>query len=199
MRFLITFISLFLLAASVQAEPLAAINNVNAQADRLNALGAITGRRVTDDTNRVVGEIDDIVIDLNGNIRAYLVDLKRQGVVPVSPGLVVRRSKGAYALNFHRDDLARLAASIEPAAGNAAPVRATRLIGRDIRTQGGTYVGKIRAVLLNDSNTSVRAYQIKRKTETFLIPANSKLGIASGGDLVMADDFARGVGRYLSE
>ena len=115
--------------------------------------------RVIDKTNRVVGEVRDVVLDKNGVIQSLDIDFNRLrlgtdrmmvnyrqlGIRPVSNGY-----KMSYTDDQIEELVPELLASIDTAAGTDEDVRSLKkIVGQKISAKDGRVLGSVKDVLFD--------------------------------------------------
>ena len=115
--------------------------------------------RVLDKTNRVVGEVRDVVLDKNGVIQSVDIEFDRLRL-PVDRMSVnyrqigIRPVSNGYKMNYTDDQIEELVpellAEIETAAGNGEEVRSLKkIIGQKISAKDGRVLGEVKDVLFD--------------------------------------------------
>jgi sporulation protein YlmC with PRC-barrel domain len=183
------------------------IRALNAQSSKrvvgVPVAGDIIGRRVVDNTNRVIGEVDDILIGTNGNFENFIIDLDGFGTIPLPARRLQRQSKSSFAVSVHRDDIGRLAADIETASGSglAAPMRVSRLAGATVRGVSGQRYGTVSALVLG-GRSRIQAIHVKSargKVGIVALPVNAGMRLEPSGVLRLNSAYESALGRYLRE
>src|SRR3989339_1536440 len=113
-------LTLALLAATVTSAYAGSIDNHYSQIIYYNAelderqyteLNEVLGRRITDETNRVIGKVTDVRLGKGGVIHTIMADFDDIGAgsgrYAVNPRLLQMPSNGSYSLAMHRDDVGR--------------------------------------------------------------------------------------------
>lgn len=152
-------------------------------------MGDIIGRRILDNTNRVLGDVRDITLDRNGGIVNLQADLDRlnlgAGTMPINfDRFGVRLSNNAYKLNFNDDQIAGLVpeilATIPTAAGeNTDTFSLKKIRGKKVYAFDGRYIGKVRNVMFNASGTRAEMLYIDIGYKSL---NGKKLGIPFAGN-----------------
>lgn len=184
MKFLTLFVTLILLvmpAAPLWAEEasdptfaltLGEYNRVNPKQSNLYTRGSrLTGGRVFDAHDRTIGDLDDIIIDNSGNIKALQSSLNRlpHGGADLSldySSLNIAPTNGGYKLNQTETQLAdmmpQLLSSIATAAGPGSGALSVKdLIGASVQSEKGARIGKIEDVIFEQSGAHVYALLIR--------------------------------------
>lgn len=181
MKLLASFIALFLLSFSL-VQPVSAqgvqetlrLQRELAEINRIKPLqnktfipsNDILNRRILDDQNKVVGELEDAIISTNGRIQSLLVsfdrlrlrnsvfiDYNRLGVGSVSDG---------YRLGLRDEKIEELypelLADIQTAAGEDDQFSITRMINSTVVNDRGQRLGKVTHVLFDEDARTVIGY-----------------------------------------
>ncbi len=153
-----------------QSEKISDMNRNNPlQSPQLDKSADILGRRMLDRKNKVVGSIQDIVLNENGNI-AYLnvkfdrMQLSRPVFVNYSRFNVSTVSNG-YAMTMNDDEIEalypELLADIETAAGEDDTYSLRKLQGMKVSTLAGRDIGTIEDVLFGANGKRAEAIYVK--------------------------------------
>ena len=123
----------------------------------------VLSKRLLDDTNRVVGEIDDVILHRSGAINMLNIDFDRlrldTGNLFIDYNdLGIRPATNGYKMEYTDDQIKELVpellANMETASGASENNYSTKkLIGRQIYAKDGRKIGKIEDVLF-DANGS---------------------------------------------
>lgn len=128
--------------------------------------GDVLATRVLDSANKVIGEVEDVILSPSGSIEALRVDFDRlrlsddviinyrdMGVKPVSNGFAVGFEAAQMAAMYPR-----LLAGIETAAGSeAGNVSIKTLNGAALRTDNGRKIGEVQNVLFGSRGSQAKA------------------------------------------
>lgn len=180
------------------------INNYRPeQSSRHTKAKKILGSRVLDSTNRVVGEVNNLILDRSGSINMLDVDFNRMRLdveslmIGYGP-MRIRPATNGYKIGQTDDEvkamLPELLNNMETASGNQSnSLSLKKLLGADLYNQYGDRIARIEDVLF--SSTGSRAellyIQMKEKSvrgEKFAIPF-SQIRI-KGKRLSVSDKFA---------
>ena len=142
-------------------EKLSEINDYNPANSGRHAKSAdILSDRVLDRSNKVVGEVKDVILDRNGSIAYLTIDFNRlnlgQDVLTVNyRQLGMRPVSNGYKMNYSDDQIVdifpSLLASIETAAGEGDRQQSvTKIQGRTVRATDGRTIGKVQDILFDD-------------------------------------------------
>lgn len=138
-----------------------ALQNPSYQTER-----EVLAARVLDNTNRVIGEVEDIIVSDNGSIQSLRVDFDRlrlSGQVFLNyRDMDVKPVSNGFALGFESAQIAdmypRLLSNIETAAGNQGDaVSIRKLNGANLRTANGRKIGEVRNVLFGARGSQAKA------------------------------------------
>ena len=131
----------------------------------------ILAGRILDRTNRVIGEVRDVILDRNGNIAMLNVDFNRMNLGVES--LVInynqmgtRPATNGYKIGRTDDQIAGmlpdLLAATETASGNNAQIFSLRkIVGKKIYNHKGKKLGKIERVLFDSTGARAELLFIK--------------------------------------
>lgn len=165
-------------------------------------LREIIGRRVVDETNRVIGEIDDVVMNDRGTIENIVLDINGQGHVPLHPRNLRPFSESALQLAFHRDDIGRYVAEIEPAAGDAGRLRGRDILGARIVGVSGERFGTVQDAFLNETGTNVIAVTVrgsKSHVGNLVLPVNRGMRTGPGRIVLLNSAYSAALNAYLRD
>ncbi len=119
----------------------------------------VLDNRVLDKTNRVVGEVNDVILTRNGSISSLNVNFNRMKLRTSSlyinySDLGVRPVSNGYKMSYTDDQVAAIVpdilANIETASGKNADTYSTRkIIGRNIYSKNGRKLGKVKDILFD--------------------------------------------------
>ncbi len=163
---LIFGLALFLSAASFQAqagdyerflETLTEINRIDPlQAPSYERDDDILKRHILDRKNRVVGEVQDVILTPEGSISSLFVKFDRlrlnTSVYLNYRDMRIRPVSNGYALSFDDEQIENMypvfLANIETAAGEEGEtVSARSLVGASVKSSDGRKVGKVKHVM----------------------------------------------------
>lgn len=150
-------------------EIISSLNRINPrQNPEYERSGDVLGRRILDRKNKVVGEVNDIVLRTNGNIELLNVELNRLrlgdlfinyrslNVEPVSDG---------YTLGFDSGQLEQLyptlLADTQTAAGNGDILSVNRVLKADVRSAEGRRIGVVEDILFGGNGSRAEAILLK--------------------------------------
>jgi sporulation protein YlmC with PRC-barrel domain len=157
------FLVLCLMALPVSAADYNPKTEVIAQTNRINALqnpkydraAEVLGRRILDRKSKVVGDVNDIILNENGNISYLDVEFDRlqlRNKVYVNYGTFnIRPTTNGYAMTFDANEIESvypaMLADIESAAGEEDSYSLQKLQGMEVWTESGRKIGNISDVL----------------------------------------------------
>jgi sporulation protein YlmC with PRC-barrel domain len=168
-------------------------------------LNEVLGRKITDETNRVIGKVTDVRLGKGGVIKTFIADFDNIGAgsgrYAVNPRLLQKPSRGSYSMSMHRDNAGRFVSEIEPATGSEASFPANSLVGAKITGASGQRFGTVQKVLLNSSGSRVFALLVRGgygKVGTYALPINN--GVSSDDDKIFLDAaYSSALERFLGE
>ncbi len=181
---LITGLTLALLLAPSAAfaqsnrtlEQLSELNRINPlQNPEFEKGKDVLSRKILDRKNKVIGEVQDIIVNPNGTIASIETDLDRlrlgSDVYLNYRSLRIRTVSDAYALNMDADEVTefypQLLADISTASGDSDDSFSMRkLIGANITAKDGRKLGKVDDLLLGANGGIVRAVYTKLSHRT---------------------------------
>lgn len=128
----------------------------------------ILNSRIIDQHKKVVGEIQDALIDVgqNGKITSLLVEFDRlhlrQPVFLNYEALGISTTTNGYQIQASANDLSErypeLLANIQTASGEDGDILSlSSIMGRTVRTSKGLKIGSVQDILFNKSGASVKA------------------------------------------
>ncbi len=134
----------------------------------------ILGRKVIDRKNKVVGTVNDVVLNENGNIAALNVSFDRLRLgAPVYIGYGVLNIKpvtNGYAMTFDDDKIAEiypsLLAGTETAAGGEDTVSLKSLRGMEVWSQDGRRIGLADDILFGGNGNRADALYVTMQSGT---------------------------------
>ena len=140
---------------------LSALNRIDPmQNPEFETADDIVGRKIIDRKNKVIGNVDDVIINQNGTISSIQTELDRlrlgDDINLNYRTLRIRSISNAYALNMDSDEIAelypQLLANMETASGDNADTFSTRkLIGATLRSKDGRKLGKVDSILFSSN------------------------------------------------
>lgn len=149
--------------------------------------------RILDNKNKVVGELNDIILTPQGAINSLNVEMNRLQMGDVSlnyANLDIDASPRSYQLGYDdgqiEDFLPELLANIETAAGNTADsISVDALIGSNVSDTNGRRIAKVEDVLFSESGDRAEALLIRVnfrsvRGESVALPFSSAEYIPSG-------------------
>lgn len=173
------------------------LNRVNPkQNDQFTRATRIVGNDIRDNKSRTVGEVQDIVIDKEGNIVSIRSDLDRLnfGGPDLSldyAELDMRPVSGGYALPMDdsniQDIYPQLLASIATAAGDSSSLLSMdNLIGADIESADGRRIGRVEDVLFDRTGSRAEALMVRVnyravRGKSVAVPLNMPQYVPTGG------------------
>ena len=182
------------------------------QNPRFQRADQVLKNRILDRSNRVVGEVNDILLTSNGDISTLNVELDRlrvRGDVFLGYSQMRMRSvTRAYTLNIDDDQLKDLVPSllnnIETASGNGSDVFSLRkLDGARLVAEDGRRLGKIENVLFSDNAGRAQALYVDLnyrsvRGEKIAIPFSTPRYVAKprSFDVVLKNDEADAILEY---
>lgn len=144
------------------------------QNPRHELLGDVLDGNLIDSESKVIGEIEDTLIDEDGKISAVYVVFDRlrlgNGVFLNYENFGVASVSNGYKIGMHADDVEatypELLANIETAAGAEGVTSARTITGRDVINTKGIKIGKISDILFDHSGEYVRGLHINVNYKT---------------------------------
>lgn len=130
----------------------------------------ILSRRVIDNKDRVVGEVQDVIFLRNGGLKSVKVDFNRlnlsQPVYINFREVNMRAASRTYQLGLEDDQIsplyAQLLADIETAAGpGSEEYSLTKTLEAPVKTSNGTTIGKISDILFSSDGDRVEAIAVR--------------------------------------
>lgn len=139
-----------------------------AQNPKFEKTEKILGRRILDRKNKVVGIVNDVVLNENGNISFLDVEFDRMQLsrsVLINYGtLNIEPVTNGYAMTFDSKEIEKLypslLADIETAAGDDEAYSLKKLAGMEVWTTGGRRIGKIDDVLFGSNGQRAEALYV---------------------------------------
>lgn len=163
------------------------------------------GRKITDSTNRVVGEIKDVHVGRGGIVESILAEFDDtsagRGIYAINSRLLQRSMSGSFSLPFHRDDAGRFVSEIEPAAGGDAMTKASSLVGARVEGSEGQNFGVVESMLLDVNGSRFFALNVigkRGKAENFVLPINNGLR-SKGRRIILESAYTRALEQFLRE
>lgn len=129
----------------------------------------ILDRRILERKNKVIGDVDDVILNGNGNIVSLEVEFnrlgRRQPVTLDYSAMNVEPATKGYILGFEQSEIENMypamLANIETAAGgDEENYSLKRLPGTEIRTPDGTRIGEITDVLFGARGQRAEAFYV---------------------------------------
>lgn len=126
--------------------------------------------KITDNSNRVIGKIEDILVSPEGAIESIKGDLNRLRISSDVPLNVVELNmspnSNGYSTSFDNSQVAdlipQILAGVATASGDEDSVFSVdRLVGSDVKSRDGRRLGKIQEVMFSDTGSSVEALIIR--------------------------------------
>lgn len=155
------------------------------QNPRFDRAKDVLDKRVVDNSNRVVGDVNDILLSNNGNISSINADLNRlriRGDIYLNyTQMRMRTISNAYSLNIQDDQLEDLLPTllnnIESAAGNEDTFSLKKFDGARVVAEDGRRLGKVTDVLFANMTSRAQALYVDLnyksiRGETIAIPYN---------------------------
>jgi len=157
----------------------------------------VINRKIIDRKNKVVGRVEDIIVNQNGTIASIKTDLDRlrlgSSVHLNYRNMRIRTVSNAYALNMDSDEIAdfypQLLADIETASGaDNDSFSMKKIIGASLRAKDGRRLGKVENVLLGSNGAVVRAVYAKlaygtQRGDTIAVPFRNVAFTSKNGRL----------------
>lgn len=171
--FIVAALILFISTAPVLAQSNRALEQLS-QLNRINPLqnpefdrdSKIINRKIIDRKNKVVGRVQDVIINPNGTIASIVTDFDRlrlgDDIALNYRNLNIRSRADSYAMNMDSDEIRdfypQLLADIETASGDGNNTFSVRkLSGAQILAEDGRRIGKVKNVLFANNGGIVRA------------------------------------------
>jgi len=166
-------------------EQLSQLNRINPLQNPEYEQGSkVINRKIVDRKNKVVGRVEDIIVNKNGTLASIKTDLDRlrlgSSVHLNYRNMRIRTVSNAYALNMDSGEIAdfypQLLADIETASGDGADsFSMKKIIGASLRAKDGRRLGKVENVLLGSNGAVVRAVYAKlaygtQRGDTIAVP-----------------------------
>ncbi|MCB1532094.1 MAG: PRC-barrel domain-containing protein [Alphaproteobacteria bacterium] len=135
----------------------------------------VLDHHILDRRNRVVGEVDDILLTKNGDVSALSVELDRlrirDKILLNYSEMRIRDISDAYALNMDDDQIEELLPtllnSIETASGESADVYSLKkLKGARLIAEDGRRLGTVSEILFEDNSPRAQALYVNLKYKT---------------------------------
>ena len=161
--------------------------------------------KIQDNKNKVIGDLNNIIVNENGSIQSLEVNLNRIQLGAANLNyreLQIQSSARSYALNMDdariKEVFPEILASIDTAAGDSSSsISVENLIGANIRADDGRRIGKVSDVMFSDRGDGVTALvvDVTYKTirgETIALPFSSVeyLPKGNGFEVLLADQQA---------
>jgi len=169
-------------------EQLSELNRINPlQNPEFDRSDKILKRKIIDRKNKVVGRVDDIIVNQNGTIASLKTDFDRlrlgSDINLNYRNLRIKTASNAYTLGMDSDEIVelfpQLLANIETASGsNDNAYSVEKLVGSSLRAKDGRRIGKVDSILFGANGGIVRAIYAELtygtlRGETIAIPFRS--------------------------
>ena len=166
-------------------EQLSDLNRMNPlQNPKYERWDRVVGRKLIDRKNKVVGKVEDIIINDNGTIASMKADFSRMrlgdNVYLNYRSMRIRANDNAFELGLDADELEEFfpefLANIETASGdNEDTFSVRKLVGTKLYSEKGKKIGEIENILFGNSGSIVRAIYVELsygtlRGETLAIP-----------------------------
>ena len=191
-------------------EQLSNLNRINPlQNPEYDRGSKILNRKIIDRKNKVVGRVEDIIVNENGTIASLKTDFDRlrlgNDIYLNYRSMRVRALSNAYALNMDSNEIAdlypELLADIDTASGNNSDTFSVRKItGAFLKTRSGKKIGKVENVLFGSNGGIARALYVKlshgvQRGDTIAVPFRNVKFSAQNGRLqgTIENDFAKAI------
>lgn len=140
----------------------------------------VLNRHVLDTKSKIVGEVDDILLDHDGQVSSLFVSFDRlrlgQSVYLNYEMLDIKSVTAGYRLGFNRDEIEdvypELLSSIDTASGggedgeNLGLYSVKALLGSVVMTSDNKTIGKVQDILFNQDGTYVRSVYLNVSYKT---------------------------------
>lgn len=159
--------------AASYSQALQSLNEINRipplQNPNLKDEGEILSRHVLDRTNRIIGEVEDVILTKSGAVETLSVDFDRLRLRGGSIGLnyadmAIRPASNGYIIGFEavqiEDMYPQILAGIETASGEDAERRSVSvkaIIGAPVRNEKGRKIGAVKHVLFGENGNQAQA------------------------------------------
>ncbi len=135
------------------------------QNPRQEAAEDILDRRVLSSANKVVGEVQDVLLTKDGDVSSILVNFDRlrlgAEVYLNYAALDIQNVSNGYRLGFDGDEVEQLypelLANIESASGGENLFSLKTLLGQSVATTDNKIIGTVQSVLFDDGGDYVRS------------------------------------------
>jgi sporulation protein YlmC with PRC-barrel domain len=133
----------------------------------------VLDRRLLDRTNKVVGVVQDVVVQANGSIAALNVDFDRLRLgAPVFVNyndMSIRPGSDSYIVGFADDEIETLyptlLANVETAAGEGTDIFSVKqVLGTSVKAADGRDIGVVQDILFGAEGGNAEAIYINLKT-----------------------------------
>lgn len=166
-------------------EQLSDMNRMNPlQNPQFERWDRVVGRKLIDRKNKVVGKVQDIVVNENGTIASVKADFSRMrlgdDVYLNYRSMSIQARDDAYELGMEADELEeffpQFLANIETASGdNDETFSVRKLVGAKLYSEKGKKIGEIENILFGNNGSVVRAVYVELshgtlRGETLAIP-----------------------------
>lgn len=224
MRVVGIFFAFIFLALPVKAQNYQAYNTVFEKLRELNQTKPLQNpsfepaedilkRKITDRKNKVIGEINDVTVNLSGRVQAFDANLKRiqlSDSVPLDyDDFGVRPQSSSYTIRFDDDTLQTqfptLLATIQPAAGNELQgISTEKLMDAKIKIRDGKTIGTVKTILFDDRGEKAEAFYVAVRygfvgRQDLAIPFNIGViqNVGTSKEIVISQDAADALTDYL--
>ncbi len=131
-------------------------------------------RKVIDSHNKVIGEVDDILVDAKGHVSSLHVVFDRlhlrQSVYLNYGALDIESVSNGYRLSFDDEQVAALypefLANIETASGQSDVFSLSSVIGQKVINAKGRKIGQVSDILFDDTARTAKALYINVNYKT---------------------------------
>lgn len=125
-------------------------------------------RHIIDNKNKVVGEVDDLIIDGNGDVESLLVTFDRlrlnNAVFLNFETLGIKSNSSGFSLGFDELQIANiypdLLAERQTAVNEDDTIRVTGILGRSVITDSSLNIGELKDILFDQSGRFIRSAYI---------------------------------------
>lgn len=196
-------------------EVLKQLNKTNViQSNQYRTTDELLRREIVDSKNKVVGELNDVIVNDNGSIASMQVNFNRLRLgsdIFLNMNDVNVDSMGtSYRLGMAEEEIdnmiPQLLAGVETAAGNEDTHSVRRIIGSRIKDQSGRTIGEVDNVLFDAQGRRALALYISMKLlslrgQNMAVPFNSAQfdNFGEKQELIVSNDQAEAMVRYAEE
>lgn len=129
----------------------------------------ILSRNMIDTRNKVVGEVNDVLFDAQGQVASLLVSFDRlrlgQAVFLNYSTIDIQNVSNGYKMGFAGDQVEEiypeLLSDIETAAGDASLISLLSVLDRPVVTDTGVQIGTLKDVLFDQSGHYIRSAYVQ--------------------------------------